>query len=155
MNFDYEDHDGLALAALVRNGELSAGELLDAALRRIAAANGELNAVVTPLYEQARAAVAAGLPAGPFEGVPFLVKELVASVAGVPTTSASRLYAHNVPPADSEVVARFRRAGLVIVGKTNSPEFGLSPTTESLLYGVTRNPWQLDLSPGGDRKSDV
>ena len=149
MDFDYENHDGLALAALVRTGELSAAELLDAALQRIAAANGKLNAVVTPLYEQARAAVAAGLPAGPFEGVPFLVKELVASVAGVPTTSASRLYAHNIPAADSEVVARFRRAGLLIVGKTNSPEFGLSPMTESLLYGVTRNPWQLDLSPGG------
>lgn len=149
MNFDYENHDGLALAALVRSGELSADELLDAALERIAAANGKLNAVVTPLYEQARAAVAAGLPAGPFEGVPFLVKELVASVAGAPTTSASRLYVQNMPAADSEVVARFRRAGLVIVGKTNSPEFGLSPTTESLLYGVTRNPWQLDLSPGG------
>ncbi|MEO7129056.1 MAG: amidase [Rhodoferax sp.] len=149
MNFDYENHDGLALAALVRNGELSATELLDAALERINATNGTLNAVVTPLYEQARAAVDAGLPAGPFEGVPFLVKELVASVAGAPTTSASRLYEHNMPVADSEVVARFRRAGLVIVGKTNSPEFGLSPTTESLLYGVTRNPWQLDLSPGG------
>lgn len=146
---DYEQYDGLALAACVRSGEVSADELLDAALARITRHNPALNAVVTPLYDAARTAVAQGLPAGPFHGVPFLVKELVASVAGAATTSASRLYAHNMPTADSEIVARMRRAGLVLVGKTNSPEFGLSPSTESLLYGITRNPWRLELSPGG------
>jgi amidase len=146
---DYEDHDGLGLAALVRKGAVSPRELLDAALQRIERHDPRLNAVVTPLYDAARAAVDRGLPDGPFTGVPFLVKELVASVAGVPTTFASRLYARNVPAADSEIVARFRRAGLAIVGKTNSPEFGLSPTTESLLYGVTHNPWRTDLAPGG------
>ncbi|VTU37124.1 6-aminohexanoate-cyclic-dimer hydrolase [Variovorax sp. PBL-H6] len=149
MSFDYEQHDALALGAMVRSGELGAAELLDAALARIAERNPALNAVVTPMYDAARTAIAAGLPDGPFQGVPFLVKELVASVAGVPTTFGSRLYARNLPAADSEVVARMRRAGLVIVGKTNSPEFGLSPTTESLLYGVTRNPWDHALTPGG------
>ncbi len=146
---DYQRHDGLGLAALVRSGDVSADELLDAALERIALVDPALNAVVTPLADAARAEVAAGLPAGPFQGVPFLVKELVASVAGAATTASSRLYRRQMATVDSEIVARFRRAGLVIVGKTNSPEFGLSPTTESLLYGVTRNPWQLDLAPGG------
>jgi amidase len=146
---DYEDHDGLGLAELVRDGAISARELLEAAIARIGSRDPELNAVVTPLYDAARAAIAAGLPEGPFSGVPFLVKELVASVAGSATTSASRLYQHNMPAADSEIVARMRRAGLVIAGKTNSPEFGLSPTTESRLYGVTRNPWRHDLAPGG------
>ena len=146
---DYDAYDGLGLAALVREGETTPTELLDAALQRIDLLNPALNAVVTPLADAARAQIVAGLPEGPFRGVPFLVKELVASVAGSATTASSRLYEHQMPAADSEIVARFRRAGLVIVGKTNSPEFGLSPTTESLLYGVTHNPWRLDRAPGG------
>ncbi|MEO7854542.1 MAG: amidase, partial [Rubrivivax sp.] len=146
---DYEDHDGMGLAALVRRGAVSPNELLDAAEARVRQHNPALNAVVTPLFDAARERIGAGLPAGPFQGVPFLVKELVASVAGAATTSASRLYANNRATHDSEIVARFRRAGLVIAGKTNSSEFGLSPCTESHLYGITRNPWQLDLSPGG------
>jgi len=150
MSFtDYENHDGLGLAQLVKQGAVTPLELLEAALARIALHNPALNAVVTPLYDAARAEIARGLPAGPFQGVPFLVKELVASVAGAATTASSRLYANNMPAADSEIVARLRRAGLVIAGKTNSPEFGLSPVTESLLYGVTRNPWNTELSPGG------
>ena len=146
---DYEDYDGLALAGLVKGRAVSAAELLDAALQRVERHNPALNVIVTPLIDAARRSIASGLPNGAFEGVPFLVKELVASVTGAPTTFASRLYANNVPAADSEIVARFRRAGLVIFGKTNSPEFGLSPTTESRLYGVTRNPWRTDLAPGG------
>ena len=146
---DYDQHDGLALAGLLRRGEVSAHELLDAAERRLHERNPALNAVVTPLFDAARAAADAGLPPGAFAGVPFLVKELVASVAGSATTSASRLYAGNVARADSEVVVRMRRAGLNIIGKTNSSEFGLSPCTESQLYGITRNPWREDLSPGG------
>ncbi len=146
---DYEAHDGLALAGLVKRGEVSARELLDAAEQRVQQCNPTLNAVVTPLFDAARAAVDAGLPPGPFEGVPFLVKELVVSVAGAATTSASRLYANHIAAADSEIVARMRRAGLNIVGKTNSSEFGLSPCTESQLYGITRNPWRTELSPGG------
>jgi len=146
---EYAEHDGLGLAELVRQREVSAGELLDAALSRTEACNPALNAVVTRLDDAARASIAAGAPSGPFGGVPFLVKELVASVAGAATTAASRLYAANLAVHDSEIVARYRRAGLVVFGKTNSPEFGISPATESHLYGVTRNPWRRDLSPGG------
>lgn len=146
---EYEAFDGLGLAGLVKRGEVKAEELVQAAWQRTQQRNPALNAVVTPLFDTARAQARTALAAGPFEGVPFLVKELVASVAGVATTFASRLYAGNVASADSEIVARFRRAGLVIVGKTNSSEFGLSPATESHLYGITRNPWREDLSPGG------
>lgn len=146
---DYENYDGLGLAQLVRRGEVTAAELLAAAESRVSQRNAALNALVTPLFDAARQAVAAGLPGGAFQGVPFMVKELVASVAGTATTAASRLYAKNLAVADSEIVARFRRAGVCIVGKTNSSEFGLSPCSESLLYGITRNPWRLDLSPGG------
>lgn len=146
---DYEDHDALGLADLVRRREVSPDDLLQAAITRIEARNPALNAVVTRLYDAARAQIAHGLPDGPLRGVPFLVKELVAAVAGTATTFSSQLFAHNLASADSEIVARYRRAGLVIVGKTNSPEFGLSPTTESLLYGVTHNPWRIGLAPGG------
>jgi len=146
---DYDKHDALGLAEMVRRREVTALELLEASMERQARENPQLNAVVTSLHDAARAQIAAGLPDGPFTGVPFLVKELVASVQGAATTFASRLYADNMPGADSEVVARMRRAGLVITGKTNSPEFGLSPATESALYGTTRNPWRLDLTPGG------
>ena len=149
MISDYEDYDGLGLADLVRRKQLTEADLLQAAIDRSARDNPRLNAIVTPLYEAARAAVAQGVPDGPFRGVPFLIKELVASVAGSATTAASRLLAGNIASADSEVVARMRRAGLVIIGKTNSPEFGLSPMTESRLYGITRNPWHLQRAPGG------
>lgn len=144
-----ETLDALALAERVRSGEMSAAEVLEATIARIEQRDGALNAVVTRLFDEARATVARGLPTGPFMGVPFLVKELVASVAGTATSSSSRLYAHSIASTDSEIVARMRRAGLVIVGKSSSPEFGLSPVTESALFGVTRNPWDPALSPGG------
>ena len=146
---DYGSHDGLALADLVRRREVSAGELLERALACAAECNPALNAVVTSLHDAARAAIAAGLPEGPFTGVPFLVKELLAGVAGAATTNGSRLLAGAVARHDSELVARFRRAGLVVFGKTNSPEFGLLPVTESALYGAARNPWHPAHSPGG------
>lgn len=147
---NYAAYDGLGLAALVKRGEVSALELLEEAIRRIELHNPALNAVVTRLYDQARQSIASGqLPRGPFEGVPFLIKELVVSVAGSVTTSSSRLFAGHPAAFDSEVVARYRRAGLVIVGKTNSSELGVLPTTESALYGVSRNPWNTNLSPGG------
>src|SRR5690606_15568291 len=128
---DYQTRDALDIAALVRCGEVSAGEVLETAIAAIEARNGPLNAVVTTLYEQARDAVARGLPDGPFSGVPYLFKELVVSVEGAPNTSASRLYATTMPAADSELVARCRRAGMVVLGKTNSSEYGLQPVTES------------------------
>ena len=107
---DIASHDGLGLAALVRRGEVSAAELLEDALRRTDASHAALNAVVTRLDDAARASVARGAPPGPFGGVPFLVKELVASVAGTASSAASRLYAGNVAAQDSEIVARYRRA---------------------------------------------
>jgi len=145
----YELFDALGLADLVRRREVSAIEVLETALDRISRRNSTLNAIVTPLYDQAMADIEAGIPDGPFAGVPYVFKELLVSVRGAPTTAGSRLLAGNMPKVESEIVARCRRAGLVIVGKTNSCEFGLLPTTEPVLYGPTRNPWDLELSPGG------
>ena len=149
MTGGLENLDGLGLAKLIRDGEITPAEVLEATIARIEARNPALNAVVTPMFETARKAVAAGLPDGPFRGVPYAFKELVVSVKGAPTTSASRLYAGAPATADSELVARARRAGLVVVGKTNSSEFGLQPVTEPALFGPTRNPWNTDHSPGG------
>ena len=146
---EYERLDGLAIAELVRKGDVTALEVLETAIERIDADNPALNAVVATTYDQARKAIDGGLPNGPFTGVPYVFKELVVSMPGVPTTFASKLFADNVPAFESEMVARCRKAGLVIVGKTNSSEFGLQPVTEPHLFGPTRNPWNTDYSPGG------
>jgi Asp-tRNA(Asn)/Glu-tRNA(Gln) amidotransferase A subunit family amidase len=146
---DYEDYDALGLAALVREGELTPSALLDAAQERAEKRNPALNAIVMPLLDHARAALAAGLPAGPFQGVPFLLKDLHASLPGVRTTYGSQLFADYVPAVESELVARYRRAGLVIFGKTHSPELGLTTTSESRLFGQTRNPWHPERTAGG------
>lgn len=141
--------DALALADLVRRREVSAAELLDAALARLDAWNPRLNAVVRRMEGEARAAIAAGLPDGPFTGVPFLLKDLMAAYAGVPMTCGSRFLAGWVPDSDSELVRRHRRAGLVIFGKTNTPELGITPFTEPVLFGPARNPWDLARTAGG------
>src|SRR5262245_47231626 len=147
---DYEHYDGLGLADLVRRGKVSAGELLDAAIERVDARNGAVNAVVLKLYDHARRAIADGLPEGPFTGVPFLLKDLTASLAGVPMTRGSRFFADTPPPAaDSEHVKRLKRAGLVIFGRTNTCELGLSLTCEPVLHGPTRNPWDPSRISGG------
>ncbi len=146
---EFEDHDMVGLVGLVRAGEVTPDELLDDALARVEGRNGPLNAVVTSLEGEARAALAAGLPEGPFTGVPFLLKDIRASYAGVPTTAGSRYWVDNIPDHDSELVARHKRAGLVIFGKTNTPEFACCPSTEGALYGATRNPWDLTRSAGG------
>jgi Asp-tRNA(Asn)/Glu-tRNA(Gln) amidotransferase A subunit family amidase len=111
--------------------------------------NPALHAVNMVWAEHARAAVRAGLPEGPFRGVPFLLKDLHAQVAGMPLTFGSRLFAHYVSDSDSEITLRYRRAGLLIFGRTASPEFGLTATTESSLWGATRNPWNLGRTSGG------
>jgi len=144
-----EAYDALGLAELVRTRQITPLEILEAAIGRIERRNPELNAVVTKTYDAARRQIDQGLPDGPFAGVPYLFKELVVSVEGAATTSASQLYAGNIASADSELVRRVRKAGMVIVGKTNSSEFGLQPVTEPRLYGPTRNPWNLAHSPGG------
>ncbi|HKC52667.1 MAG TPA: amidase [Myxococcota bacterium] len=146
---EYEKYDALGLAELVRKGEVSPVELLDAALARVSARNPALNALCMSFEARARREIAAGLPAGPFRGVPFLLKDLHAHVAGERLTFGSRLFASFVSETDSELVARYRRAGLVTFGRTASPEFGLTATTESTLFGATRNPWNLERTSGG------
>ena len=142
--------DALAQADLVRRGEVTPIELVEAAIRRAERLNPQLNAVVTPMYEEARRLAAGPLPAGPFAGVPFLLKDLLAEYAGVPLSEGSAFLAKRYTPAeDSELVARHRRAGLVVVGKTNTPELGIVPTTEPRLFGPARNPWNLGRTPGG------
>ena len=146
---DYERLDGLAVADLVRFGDVTAVEVLETAIFLVEKHNPTLNAIVTKLYDEARQAIADGLPDGPFAGVPYAFKDSVVSVAGASSTFGSRLFADHRPTVDSELVGRCRRAGLVILGKTNSSEFGLQPVTEPHLYGPTRNPWNLEHSPGG------
>ena len=141
--------DAVAQAELVRQKEVKPIELVEAAIARIEQLNPALNAVVTPMYELARTAAVQKLPAGPFGGVPFLLKDLLASFAGVRMTLGSKLLQGFVPDHDSELVARYKRAGLIIVGKTNTPEFGILPTTEPLLFGPCRNPWNTDHTTGG------
>src|SRR5262245_26529159 len=140
----------MGLALLVRRREISAGELLEAAIERVQARNPRLNAVVLNLYDRAREEAGGYLPPGAFSGVPYLVKDLGASIAGVPTTRGSRFFDDSPPAAaDSEHVARLKRAGLVIFGRTNTCELGLSLTCEPQAYGPTRNPWNPDRISGG------
>ena len=141
--------DATAQAEMVRRKQLKPIELVDAAIARIERLNPAVNAVVTPMFEQARAVASGPLPDGAFRGVPFLLKDLLASYAGVRMTSASSFLRDFVPDHDSELVARLKRAGLIIVGKTNTPEFGILPTTEPRLFGPTHNPWDPSRTPGG------
>ncbi len=142
--------DATDQAALVRKGEVSASELLEAALERIEDLDPSLNAVIIRWFDEARSA-AELLPDGPFRGVPFLLKDLWAHYAGQPLTNGCQALKDSLPisPADTTLVSRFRHAGLNIAGRTNSPEFGSLPTTEPTAWGPTRNPWNLDHSPGG------
>jgi amidase len=140
--------DATAQAELVRSGEVSAVELAESAIERIERLNGELNAVILTLYERGRAA-AERVPAGPFAGVPFLLKDISAELAGTPISEGSRFAEGFVSTHDQELVARYKRAGLVILGKTNTPEFGILPTTEPRAFGATRNPWETARSSGG------
>ncbi|MGB3681200.1 MAG: amidase [Rubrobacteraceae bacterium] len=140
--------DATAQAGLIRSGEATAEELLESAIAKVEELNPTLNAVVETMYEPARS-VARDTLSGPFAGVPFLLKDLGASYAGVPTTSGSGYARDFVPEHDSELTARYKRAGLVIFGKTNTPEFGIQPTTEPRLFGPCRNPWDPERSTGG------
>jgi amidase len=146
---EYDRLDATALAALVRRREVSPAELLEAALQRADARGPALNAIVHRFDAAARAAAAGLLPGGPLRGVPFLVKDLSASVAGEPLTWGSRLLARHVAAEDSESVRRLRAAGLVLFGKTSTSELGLLPVTEPALFGPCRNPWDRSRTPGG------
>lgn len=141
--------DGVGIADAVAAGEMSAREVVEQSIARIEQHNATLNAVVAERFAQALDEVDRGLPDGPLRGVPTLVKDLGMHVAGLPTTRGSRLWADDVSPADSELVARYRRAGMVVLGMTNSPELGKNASTEPLLHGPTRNPWSPTHSPGG------
>lgn len=158
MQSDYLEYDAIGLAELVRRREVSARELLDTAIARAEAANPAINSIVLKDYDAARKRalrIEAGgngvdaLAQGPLAGVPFLVKDLGAAVAGLRMTLGSRHYRHYVPPADSPVVERFRAAGLNLFGKTSASELGQMPYTEPELFGPCRNPWSLDHTPGG------
>jgi amidase len=143
--------DATAQAALVRNGQATPLELLDAAIERIDAIDPQLNSLTIRWFEHAREIAAGDLPAGPFRGVPFLLKDLWSHFAGQTLSNGNQALKDAAPvsPADTTLVSRFKAAGLVTAGRTNSPEFGSLPTTEPTAWGATRNPWNTDHSPGG------
>ena len=145
----YDAADATSLAEAVARGETSPENLLEIAMVRLEERNRAINAVTRTMYDEARAAIAAGLPDGPFRGVPFLLKDLGAHWAGLPTSAGSRLLRQYPAAFDSEIVRRFRRAGLVVIGKTNTPELGIMGVTEPEAFGPTRNPWNLGRTPGG------
>ncbi len=146
----YLEADGLALADLLRRGELAPSEPVEMAAALAGELNDALNAIVVDDFERAAAgaqeAVAGG---GPFAGVPYLLKDLYANATDLPLSNGSRLFAGLVPDHDSEMVRRYRKAGLLIAGRTASPEFGLTTSTESAVFGPTRNPWHLEHIAGG------
>jgi amidase len=141
--------DGTAQADLVRRREVRPRELVEAAIRRIERLNPTLNAVITPMFDDALQRASEPLPDGPFTGVPFVLKDLTAQHVGVRYTESSAFLADYVSTVDQELVLRQRRAGLVTVAKTNAPEFGIVPTTEPRLHGATHNPWNTGRTPGG------
>jgi amidase len=145
---EYDDLDAIGLAEAVRAGDVSPRELLDAAAERIAQRNPALNAVVFDMVERARSKVDA-LPDGPLRGVPFLVKDLKLQIAGTPTSNSSRLSRDVLATRTSVLAERYEAAGLQILGKTNTPEFGIMGITESALRGPCRNPWNPEHTPGG------
>jgi len=146
---EYLRYDGLGLADLVRGKQVKPEELLETAITRIEAFNPKLNAVVTKMYDEARKTISGGLPEGPFRGVPFLLKDLGATYAGVRNSFGSKLFARYVPSYNNELTKRYKKAGLVIAGRTNTPEFGLNASTESAFLGPAHNPWDIERSTGG------
>jgi amidase len=146
---DYDHYDGLGLADLIRSGEVTVPEVLEAAIQRIETLNPQINAIIYPMFEQGRRSVADGLPEGPFHGVPFLLKDLIAAYAGIPLASGCKALKDYVPDFDSELVRRYKEAGLVTLGKTNTPELGLMPYTEPAAFGPTCNPWNTAHICGG------
>lgn len=141
--------DATALAGLVREKEIKPIELVEDAIERIEKINPTVNAVITPMYDLARDIARSKLPDGPFTGVPFVLKDILASYAGVPMTMGSKIMKQYVPDYDSETIRRYKKAGLITVGKTNLCEFGLLPTTEPQEFGPTKNPWNVKRTSGG------
>ena len=146
---DYRNHDALSLAELVKSKKVTPEELLNTALARAREVNPKINAIVLEHEDVARKQLKDGLPQGPLTGVPYLLKDLGAALKGTVTTGSLSLARESVADADSTFVERFKKAGLVIFGKTHSPELGLSPSSESRMFGATRNPWNLAHIAGG------
>ena len=146
---EYGQYDGLGLAELVRRGEVSPAELVDTAIEVIQRLNPQVNCVVQQLRDEAMAEIKAGLPYGPFRGVPFLVKEFGMHFKGMRTSAGSRLAAGIRFGNESELMRRCRAAGLVTIGTTTTPEMAFNANSEALVYGPTRNPWNLAHSVGG------
>lgn len=151
MTDDLVSLDATAQAELVRNGQVSALELVDAAIAQIEALNPTLNAVIHERFDKARAEAAGPLPDGPFRGVPMVLKDLDGQEAGEPYHAGSAFLraAGNNAERDTWLTERFAAMGAVVVGRTNTPELGLLPSTEPVAYGPTRNPWDTDRSPAG------
>jgi len=143
--------DSLAIADAIRTRQVSVEEVVRDAIARIEKLNPQLHAVIHPMFEQAQRQAAAPLAdaTAPFAGVPFLIKDLLTSYAGEPMASGSALYAGWRPSHDSELMRRYRKAGVIVVGKTNTPEFGLTPFTEPKAVGISRNPWNVGRTTGG------
>jgi len=152
---DYDKYDGLGLAELVRKREVKPSELVEEAIGRIEKLNPQLNVVIYKMYDLARKVADGDLPDGPFKGVPFLMKDILMAYAGVPLTNGSRFLKNYIPDHDSELVKRFKAAGMIVLGKTNTPEFGLVPITEPELFGPTSNPWDLTRTPGGSSGGSI
>ena len=146
---EYGNYDALGLAELIAQKQIKPEEALEAAIERIEATNPKINAVVQKQYDDARAAITAGLPNGPLRGVPYLLKDLYTWQKGARVGNGSRIYDAFVADHDFTLVERYKAAGLVILGRTNTPEFGLNAATEPVVNGPTRNPWNLGRSAGG------
>lgn len=146
---EYVRLDGIAMSDAIAAGETTPVELIDAAITQIERLNHDINAVVHKTYDRARRIAADGLPSSPLHGVPFLVKDLAQSVAGSPMTMGSKSLQFHIASSDSNLVRRYREAGLSLLGKTNTPEFGNAATTEPELHGPTHNPWELGTTAGG------
>jgi len=146
---EYDKYDGLGLAALIANRQITPVELLSAVKQRLELLNPKLNATAHVFFDKAENQIKQGLPDGPFKGVPFALKDLGQQLAGTVTSYGSRVFKDNTPDFDSTLVTRYKRAGLVFFAKSTSPEFGLTTTTESVLFGKTHNPWNLDRTSGG------
>lgn len=150
MDFnDYKKYDATGLAELIRKKEVSAAEVVEAAITRAEAVNPKINAIIHTMYGKAREATHVPIPEGPFAGVPFLVKDLEFSLADEPMANGSVSMRHYIPRYDSYAMEKVKDAGLLIFGKTNTPEFGITPYTEPVLFGPARNPWNINHSTGG------
>jgi len=147
--FPYKNYDGMGLAELVRKREVTAGEVIEAAIEEIDKKNPKLNAVINKMYDQAREKAEQLDSSGAFSGVPMLLKDIAQEIKGEPITSGSKAYYHYKAAEDSEIVERMRKTGTIFIGQTNIPELALMGITEPALYGSTRNPWNLNYTPGG------